>query len=111
MEKNWDAISTGIDREIRRSGAADTPEPVPSNDFKHTEINGRFNKYTSGYWALALPALSVRYAFEAISNMGSRLAKSHNAFRFTEKIEKGYAVGVGAFMMGVTTLYAYRTYN
>jgi len=77
---------------------ADAPSPAQQHEFKHTAIHGRLNQYTSGYWALALPALSARYAFEAVTNMAP-------------KFKNWYANSVGLFMMGVTSLYSWRTYK
>ena len=72
-----DGSTTGIDSGARQSGAVtDAPAPIQQNNFKNIEVGGIFNKYTSGYWALALPALSVRYAFEAIKNIAGKLANS-----------------------------------
>lgn len=95
------------------------------------EMKGRVNRHTSGYWALAIPALSVRYLAEATADVvgftRQRLAKSiklpwvqklaalpitpegnKDASRMLDKVE---APVVGAFMMGVSTLYMGRTYK
>lgn len=103
--------TTGIDTSaVGGAGAGLLPASPP--EFRHTSINGRLNQYTSSYWALALPALSVRYAFEAASSIATKIMEKHKLPQhFSDKAERGHAIGVGAFMLGVTGYYSHRTYQ
>jgi len=90
--------------------ASDTDNNIPDNGngqstFEHTEIKGRFNQYTSGYWALALPALAARY----IGRFGLGLMQAAGKID-DRKHAKGYALVVGGWMSFITGLYLTRTY-
>lgn len=91
------------------------------------DMKGRVNRHTSGYWALTIPALSVRYLAEAGANVIAEsrdsLAK-HLKFGWVEKLaaikdnkkasqalDKKEATLVGTFMMGVSAFYMTRTYK
>ncbi len=112
--------------------AAEATANVPLPD-----MTGRVNRHTSGYWALTIPALSVRYLAEAGANvLGAsrhtiaskiklpipylqkgldKLASlpdtpegNKAASRALDKLE---APIVGSFMMVVSSLYLKRTYD
>ncbi len=100
-------------------GDASIRSPLP-------EMKGRVNRHTSGYWALAIPALSVRYLAEAAANVvGATRGRVAGAIKLpwlqkvaamSEKdagraLDKVEAPVVGAFMLGVSTLYMGRTYK
>lgn len=71
--------------------------------YPHTDIKGRFNQYTSGFWALALPAIAARYLFRyAVDMSEGKVAK--------EKLpNRMYATLVGLGMYAITGYYAART--
>lgn len=95
------------------------------------EMKGRVNRHTSGYWALAIPALSVRYLAEAtadVVNFTRHSAAKYIKLPWMQKLaalpetsegnkaasrmlDKVEAPVVGAFMLGVSTLYMGRTYK
>lgn len=100
-------------------GDASIRSPLP-------EMKGRVNRHTSGYWALAIPALSVRYLAEAAANVlgatRERVASTiklpwlQKVAAMSEKeagraLDKVEAPVVGAFMLGVSTIYMGRTYK
>jgi len=68
-----------------------------------TQITGRFGQYQSGFWQLALPALSARYIGRTISQFFN-WHDSPNPF-----LKRLYAIGTGLVMVGFTTFYAKRT--
>jgi hypothetical protein len=75
-------------------------------------ISGHFNKAPSSYWSLALPALSVRYVAEVVTNY---LTGPRSPFK-NDKLKKGpiaqvHAIGAGSFMMGVSGYYLIQTYR
>jgi len=82
-----------------------SPDADQADKFDHTEIKGRFNQYTSGYWALALPALAARYIGRYIGQLFE--------FDSIEKypgLKRFYPIAVGGWMAYITGLYASRTY-
>lgn len=91
------------------------------------DMKGRVNRHTSGYWALTIPALSVRYLAEAGANVIAK-SRSELAAKFrtgwleklasikdnkaaAHALDKKEATLVGLFMMGVSSIYLYRTYQ
>ncbi len=87
-------------------GASSTA-PAPQSNLDHTKITGRFNQYTSGYWALTVPLLSARYVFDALNEMFKPISK----IKFPKWGDKAWSIGVGGLMMGVTGFYSIRTYT
>jgi len=79
----------------------DSGQQQANNNFQHTEIKGRFNQYTSGYWALTLPALAARY----VGRYATQL------LGLGEKSPRLYSGLAGGWMLGITSLYASRTYR
>lgn len=90
------------------------------------DMRGRVNHHTSGYWALTIPALSVRYLAESAAGViGTNRKKLAESFkspwlqkiaqmseRDAEKaLDKVEAPIVGTFMMAVSSLYLNRTYQ
>lgn len=92
------------------------PAPMESPRSPLPDVKGRVNRHTSGYWALTIPALSVRYLAEAASgifslNLGKKLGVSELSKEKKLGIENVYAGVVGAFMMTVSSFYMKRTYD
>jgi len=75
------------------------------NSFDHTEIKGRFNQYTSGYWALALPALAARY----VARYAGKIFKPE--LQHWNISKNFYATAVGSWMLGITGIYTMSTYG
>lgn len=73
------------------------------------KMEGHFNRHTSGYWAVMIPALSLRYMPEAAMKFG--VAKKPGNTAWAEKLDTAYAAVTGAAMMMVTSFYARKTYQ
>jgi|GEM_PF-1035465 len=93
-------------------------------DFHSTEIIGPVNRYTSGYWALSIPALMGRYLYRAAAALiqGSKNPSENRIINFFSKIgftdkfpnlsaklaDNIYPIAVGLWMGFITTKYADR---
>lgn len=82
----------------------DTPPP------QKVKISGRFDQYRSSYWAALLPLLSARYFARPLFRKHWDDPKPGEAppSHFEKHVYSGL---VGAFMSGITSFYAYRTYK
>ncbi len=107
-------MAEATDIEQRKNSAATVntrsadADAVPVSDkFNHTKVTGRFNQYTSGYWALALPALSARYVGRYALGLWNGAKETAKENEFTKK---AYAGLVGSWMGFIMLLYAKRTW-
>ena len=103
-------VAPEVKKEPDTQAATTAPSvtPSPQSDFSHTKVAGRFNQYTSGYWALALPLLSVRYIAEGMNNMLRPILKNP---KFPKNADTYWAPAVGATMIAATGYYTERTYE
>jgi hypothetical protein len=69
-----------------------------NRNLEHTKVAGAINQHTPSYWRLALPALGVRYLGRYTQELFPSLQKT----KFLDTV-------AGAWMLGVTTLFASRT--
>lgn len=74
------------------------------------KISGRFDQYRSSYWAALLPLLSARYIFRPFVREHWEDPKPGQPAPSYAK-RHAYSGIVGLFMSGVTSFYAYRTYQ
>jgi len=88
--------------------ASQQPQEDNPAKFEHTQISGRFNQYTSAYWALALPALGIRYAIRFV---GKILDHGEVENKFIKPIGQNFGPLVGTYMSGLAVFYGLKTYK
>jgi hypothetical protein len=86
---------------------AQSPQDAPDKSM-HTDIRGRFNQYTSGFWALALPAIAARYVGRYLLKIAQFDPKVPHEVKPGNRL---YAVIVGTGMAGMIGLYSARTWG
>lgn len=78
-------------------------------------IKGRFARFTSAFWSLALPAISGRYLFEFLNEFidPKKLFPNRNNYKTVPKFLANniYTMTLGTVMMGIITFYGKRTYD
>lgn len=119
MPEMTDTKVAGTDAGTRGGAPAQAPLPTtPPLNLEHTKVKGRFNQFTSGYWALTLPLLSVRYAFKFLSGVFERPLETlqkrmeHHLPRQIANFKHDlWPLGVGLGMVGVTSYYTISTYG
>jgi len=67
------------------------------SDYLHTAVSGELNQHARSYWRLALPAIGTRYIARYAQNLAGL------------KDNRFFDAVAGAWMLGVTAYYAYRS--
>ena len=88
---------------------------VNDANYMHRNIGGRFNQYTSSFWAIAIPALMARYVARFsikllnLREVVEKLAPNNNIVKSISNML--YPIVAGSWMMGIITHYKNSTFK